>query len=83
MSLGAIKERGVTAEDKQPTRLEMSVAISAIYFLNLRSDVLINYLYHDDVRGNMVDAFRMHIMQTKELSTSYCIFQILFRCGIR
>uniref|UniRef100_F6I4Z4 Uncharacterized protein n=1 Tax=Vitis vinifera TaxID=29760 RepID=F6I4Z4_VITVI len=47
----------------------MSMAISAIYFLNLRGDVLINYLYHDDVRGNMVNAFRMHIMQTKELST--------------
>ncbi|PWZ19762.1 AP-2 complex subunit mu [Zea mays] len=61
----------------------MPVAASAIYFLNLRGDVLINRLYRDDVghaeryifgrmlnsRGNMVDAFRMHIMQTKELGT--------------
>ncbi|XP_057479167.1 AP-2 complex subunit mu-like [Actinidia eriantha] len=47
----------------------MPVAASAIYFLNLRGDVLINRLYRDDVWGNMVDAFRMHIMQTKELGT--------------
>ncbi|OWM64127.1 hypothetical protein CDL15_Pgr018698 [Punica granatum] len=47
----------------------MPVAASAIYFLNLRGDVLINRLYRDDVGGNMVDAFRMHIMQTKELGT--------------
>ncbi|KAJ4811574.1 AP-2 complex subunit mu [Rhynchospora pubera] len=48
---------------------EMPVAASAIYFLNLRGDVLINRLYRDDVGGNMVDAFRMHIMQTKEMGT--------------
>nr|GMD99162.1 AP-2 complex subunit mu [Ipomoea batatas] len=47
----------------------MPVAASAIYFLNLRGDVLINRLYRDDVGGNMVDAFRMQIMQTKELGT--------------
>ncbi|KAG5540106.1 hypothetical protein RHGRI_020363 [Rhododendron griersonianum] len=47
----------------------MPVAASAVYFLNLRGDVLINRLYRDDVGGNMVDAFRMHIMQTKELGT--------------
>ncbi|RWW90318.1 hypothetical protein BHE74_00000535 [Ensete ventricosum] len=47
----------------------MPVAASAIYFLNLRGDVLINRLYRDDVSGNMVDAFRIHIMQTKELGT--------------
>ncbi|KAL6544046.1 AP-2 complex subunit mu [Orobanche gracilis] len=47
----------------------MPVAASAIYFLNLRGDVLINRLYRDDVGGNMVDAFRVHIMQTKELGT--------------
>nr|GLL21773.1 AP-2 complex subunit mu [Ipomoea trifida] len=47
----------------------MPVAASAIYFLNLRGDVLINRLYRDDVGGNMVDAFRTHIMQTKELGT--------------
>ncbi|KAI7738601.1 hypothetical protein M8C21_011462, partial [Ambrosia artemisiifolia] len=47
----------------------MPVAASAIYFLNLRGDVLINRLYRDDVGGNMVDAFRLHIMQTKELGT--------------
>ncbi|PPS00177.1 hypothetical protein GOBAR_AA20502 [Gossypium barbadense] len=47
----------------------MPVAASAIYFLNLRGDVLINRLYRDDVGGNMVDAFRMHFMQTKELGT--------------
>ncbi|KAG6396938.1 hypothetical protein SASPL_143097 [Salvia splendens] len=83
----------------------MPLAASAIYFLNLRGDVLINRLYRDDVgsdntilplrpvfcvfevfkkteaiqilsvytieilRGNMVDAFRVHIMQTKELGT--------------
>ncbi|CAN0908174.1 AP-2 complex subunit mu [Linum grandiflorum] len=47
----------------------MPVAASALYFLNLRGDVLINRLYRDDVGGNMVDAFRMHIMQTKELGT--------------
>ncbi|OIW10308.1 hypothetical protein TanjilG_28059 [Lupinus angustifolius] len=45
----------------------MPVSASAIYFLNLRGDVLINRLYRDDVGGNMVDAFRTHIMQTKEL----------------
>ncbi|CAF2142502.1 unnamed protein product [Brassica napus] len=45
----------------------MPVAASAIYFLNLRGDVLINRTYRDDVGGNMVDAFRTHIMQTKEL----------------
>lgn len=47
----------------------MPVAASAIYFLNLRGDVLINRLYRDDVGGNMVDAFRTHIMQTKDLGT--------------
>ncbi|KAF3339133.1 AP-2 complex subunit mu [Carex littledalei] len=47
----------------------MPVAASAIYFLNLRGDVLINRLYRDDVGGNMVDAFRTHIMQTKEMGT--------------
>ncbi|TQD93575.1 hypothetical protein C1H46_020846 [Malus baccata] len=47
----------------------MPVAASAVYFLNLRGDVLINRLYRDDVGGNMVDAFRMHIMQSKELGT--------------
>eukprot|EP00897_Mesotaenium_endlicherianum_P003079 jgi/Mesen1/279/ME1152907C09508 len=47
----------------------MPVAASAIYFLNLRGDVLINRMYRDDVGGNMVDAFRTHIMQTKELGT--------------
>ncbi|XP_015959058.1 AP-2 complex subunit mu [Arachis duranensis] len=47
----------------------MPVAASAVYFLNLRGDVLINRLYRDDVGGNMVDAFRTHIMQTKELGT--------------
>uniref|UniRef100_I1MVF1 MHD domain-containing protein n=1 Tax=Glycine max TaxID=3847 RepID=I1MVF1_SOYBN len=47
----------------------MPVAASAIYFLNLRGDVLINRLYRDDVGGNMVDAFRTHVMQTKELGT--------------
>ncbi|XP_074560555.1 AP-2 complex subunit mu-like [Curcuma longa] len=48
----------------------MPVKASAIYFLNLCGDyVLINRLYRDDVGGNMVDAFRMHIMQTKELGT--------------
>ncbi|KAF3602105.1 hypothetical protein F2Q69_00034450 [Brassica cretica] len=45
----------------------MPVAASAIYFLNLRGDVLINRTYRDDVGGDMVDAFRTHIMQTKEL----------------
>lgn len=48
----------------------MPVAASAIYFLNLRGDVLINRLYRDDVGGNMVDAFRTHILQTKELGLS-------------
>ncbi|KAE8724150.1 AP-2 complex subunit mu [Hibiscus syriacus] len=48
---------------------KMPVAASAIYFLNLRGDVLINRLYRDDVGRNMVDAFRKHIMQTKELGT--------------
>uniref|UniRef100_A0A803PNC9 MHD domain-containing protein n=1 Tax=Cannabis sativa TaxID=3483 RepID=A0A803PNC9_CANSA len=52
-----------------PTGSVMPVAASAIYFLNLRGDVLINRLYRDDVGGNMVDAFRTHIMQTKELGT--------------
>ncbi|GBG83426.1 hypothetical protein CBR_g37139 [Chara braunii] len=47
----------------------MPVAASAIYFLNLRGDVLINRMYRDDVGGNMVDAFRTHIMQTKDLGT--------------
>ncbi|CBI34002.3 unnamed protein product, partial [Vitis vinifera] len=47
----------------------MSVAVSDIYFLILRGDVFINRLYRDDVGGNMADAFRMHITQTKELST--------------
>ncbi|MCO5575305.1 hypothetical protein L7F22_029105 [Adiantum nelumboides] len=47
----------------------MPVAASAIYFLNLRGDILINRLYRDDVGGNMVDAFRMHILQTKDLGT--------------
>ncbi|CAI7920333.1 unnamed protein product, partial [Closterium sp. NIES-53] len=47
----------------------MPVAASAIYFLNLRGDVLINRLYRDDVGGNMVDAFRMQILQTKDLGT--------------
>ncbi|KAK4349610.1 hypothetical protein RND71_032365 [Anisodus tanguticus] len=47
----------------------MPVVASAIYLLNLRGDVLINRLYRDDVGGNMVDAFRMHIMQSKELGT--------------
>ncbi|KAM0935654.1 putative clathrin adaptor, mu subunit, Longin-like domain superfamily [Dioscorea sansibarensis] len=47
----------------------MPLAASAIYFLNLRGDVLINRLYGDDVGGNMVDAFQPHIMQTKELGT--------------
>eukprot|EP00270_Netrium_digitus_P001922 TRINITY_DN12130_c0_g1_i2.p1 TRINITY_DN12130_c0_g1~~TRINITY_DN12130_c0_g1_i2.p1 ORF type:complete len:449 (-),score=111.01 TRINITY_DN12130_c0_g1_i2:330-1676(-) len=42
---------------------------SAIYFLNLRGDVLINRMYRDDVGGNMVDAFRMQIMHTKDLGT--------------
>ncbi|KAF8118554.1 LOW QUALITY PROTEIN: hypothetical protein N665_0004s0036 [Sinapis alba] len=45
----------------------MPVEASAISFLNLRGDVLINRTYRDDVGGNMVDAFRTHIMQTKEL----------------
>ncbi|KAF1874551.1 hypothetical protein Lal_00029978 [Lupinus albus] len=52
---------------QSPVDLPMPVAASAIYFLNLRGDVLINRLYRDDVGGNMVDAFRTHIMQTKEL----------------
>lgn len=47
----------------------MPVAASAIYFLNLRGDVLINRMYRDDVGGNMVDAFKTHIMQTKDLGT--------------
>eukprot|EP00850_Spirogloea_muscicola_P006480 SM000030S11489 [mRNA] locus=s30:959905:963424:- [translate_table: standard] len=47
----------------------MPVAASAIYFLNLRGDVLINRMYRDDVGGNMVDAFRTHILQTKDLGT--------------
>ena len=47
----------------------MSVAVSDIYFLILRGDVFINRIYRDDVGGNMADAFRMHITQTKELST--------------
>ncbi|GJP53859.1 hypothetical protein CLOM_g12984 [Closterium sp. NIES-68] len=47
----------------------MPVAASAIYFLNLRGDILINRLYRDDVGGNMVDAFRMQILQTKDLGT--------------
>ncbi|KAG6407548.1 hypothetical protein SASPL_130540 [Salvia splendens] len=47
----------------------MPLAASAIYFLNLRGDVLINRLYRDDDGGNMVDAFQVHIMQTKELGT--------------
>ncbi|KAH9572495.1 hypothetical protein CY35_02G153900 [Sphagnum magellanicum] len=47
----------------------MPVAASAVYFLNLRGDVLINRMYRDDVGGNMVDAFRTNIMQSKELGT--------------
>ncbi|KAE8690268.1 AP-2 complex subunit mu [Hibiscus syriacus] len=57
------------------TGSKMLVAASAIYFLNLRGDVLINRLYRDDVGRNMVDAFRKHIMQTKELGT-YPVRQI-------
>ena len=49
--------------------LEMPVAVFDIYFLILRGNVFINCLYRDDVGGNMADAFRMHIMQTKELGT--------------
>ncbi|KAK9927927.1 hypothetical protein M0R45_025088 [Rubus argutus] len=61
-------------------RIRDAGGCSAVYFLNLRGDVLINRLYRDDVGKivcdnllsflsgeNMVDAFRMHIMQTKEL----------------
>ena len=47
----------------------MPVAVFDIYFLILRGNVFINRLYRDDVGGNMADAFRMHIMQTKELGT--------------
>ncbi|KAJ8761836.1 hypothetical protein K2173_005408 [Erythroxylum novogranatense] len=47
----------------------MPMVASTIYFLNLRGDILINRLYRDDVGGNMVDAFWMHIMQTKKLGT--------------
>jgi len=47
----------------------MPIAASAIYFLNLRGDVLINRLYRDDVGKNMVDAFRTHILTTKDLGT--------------
>ncbi|KAK9006202.1 hypothetical protein V6N11_035247 [Hibiscus sabdariffa] len=57
----------------------MPVAASAIYFLNLRGDVLINRLYRDDVGGNMVDAFRLHILQTKELGT--CPVRQIGRCS--
>ncbi|KAJ8448092.1 hypothetical protein Cgig2_031816 [Carnegiea gigantea] len=57
----------------------MPVAASAIYFLNLRGDVLIKRLYRDDVGGNMVDAFRLHIMQTKELGT--CPVRQIGRCS--
>uniref|UniRef100_F6HTG2 Uncharacterized protein n=1 Tax=Vitis vinifera TaxID=29760 RepID=F6HTG2_VITVI len=53
----------------------MSVAVSDIYFLILRGDVFINRLYRDDVGGNMADAFRMHITQTKELSTCPIIIE--------
>lgn len=42
------------------------VAASAIYFLNLRGEIIVHRMYRDDVGRNLADAFRTQILQSKE-----------------
>ncbi|KAK9845788.1 hypothetical protein WJX81_002341 [Elliptochloris bilobata] len=44
----------------------MASACSALYFLNLKGDVLINRTYRDDVERNLATAFRSHIINTRD-----------------
>ncbi|KAK8639989.1 hypothetical protein V6N13_138355 [Hibiscus sabdariffa] len=56
----------------------MPVAASAIYFLNLRGDVLINCLYRDDVGGNMVDAFHPYFTNERTCNANIaCAFKFV------
>lgn len=48
----------------------MACACAALYFLNLRGDVLIQRTYRDDVERNMAEAFRSQILQNKEQSNA-------------
>jgi len=41
------------------------MACSAIYFLNLKGDVLIQRTYRDDVEKNLAGAFRSHIINSR------------------
>ncbi|KAK9834776.1 hypothetical protein WJX74_010210 [Apatococcus lobatus] len=43
----------------------MACACSALYFLNLKGDILIQRTYRDDVERNLAPAFRSHILHTK------------------
>eukprot|EP00803_Ostreobium_quekettii_P001696 evm.model.scf_3664.1 EVM.evm.TU.scf_3664.1 scf_3664:1961-7119(+) len=44
----------------------MACACAALYFLNLRGDVLIQRTYRDDVERNLADTFRSQILQAKD-----------------
>ncbi|KAK9805823.1 hypothetical protein WJX73_004276 [Symbiochloris irregularis] len=44
----------------------MAGCCSALYFLNLKGDVLIQRTYRDDVERNLATVFRTHILNSKE-----------------
>eukprot|EP00898_Chlorokybus_atmophyticus_P006245 jgi/Chlat1/6621/Chrsp482S06107 len=50
----------------------MAAAASAVYFYNLRGDVLIARTYRDDVPRAMAEAFRTEILKSKDFGSSPC-----------
>lgn len=44
----------------------MASACSALYFLNLKGDILIQRTYRDDVERNLATVFRTHIINARE-----------------
>eukprot|EP00899_Mesostigma_viride_P028995 jgi/Mesvir1/9280/Mv06187-RA.1 len=57
----------------------MKVACSALYFFNLRGEVLISRTFRDDVGRNMADAFRTQILRSKDAGV--CPVRTLGNCS--
>lgn len=58
----------------------MAHACAAIYFLNLRGDILIERRYRDDVERNMAENFRTQILNNKEAASIQTPVRTLGSC---
>jgi len=57
------------AHGRQLIPAGVSVAASAVFFLNARGDIIIQRVYRDDVTRHLAEAFRTQILLSKEAAT--------------